>query len=160
MITRVMKISVTKIIAGVMFAFFVASPVMAIATPQVQPVSARGCEDRFLGIPPWYRGLTNNKPNSKPADCAIKSPTKENGVTLEQFIWTIVLNVIEMAVVATAYIAAFFILYGGFQFIAGGSNPGSIEKARKTILNAVIGLIISMGSIAIINLIFTSIIPN
>jgi len=142
---------ITSIVAGVVFAFFVASPVMSIVSPQVSSVAARGCEDKFLGIPPWYRGLTAN---AYP-DCTMKSPSS-SGMTLQSYIWAIVLNVIEMAVVAVAYVSAFFILYGGFQFITGGSSPDTVTKARKTITNAVIGLIIAMGSIAIINLIFNS----
>ena len=51
--------------------------------------------------------------------------------------------------------AAFYIIYGGFQFIVGGSNPGSVEKARKTITNAIIGLIIAIASIGLVNYIFS-----
>ncbi len=140
----------TTLIAG-FFMFMVASPVLATVSPTVSSVSAApSCEARVLGIPPWYRGLTNS-------DCSIKAPsTGEDG--LQKFIWTIALNVIEMLLVITAYVAVFFILYGGFQFIVGGSTPESVSKARKTILNAVIGLIIAMSAIAITNLIF-SIIP-
>ena len=39
--------------------------------------------------------------------------------------------------------------------MTGGSVPGQIEKARKSILNAVIGLVIALGAIGITNLIFT-----
>lgn len=126
------------------FIMFVASPILAVSSPVVSSVAA--CDGRVLGIPPWYRGLTEG------ADCTIKSPDPND---LGAFIWAIVLNVIEMALVITAYIAAFFILYGGFLFMTGGSAPGQIEKARKSILNAVIGLAIALGAIAITNLIFT-----
>lgn len=135
-----------NIVLSAAFIFFVASPVMAVASPVVDSASA-ACDSRVLGIPPWYRGLTEG------SECAIKSPDAAGG--LSAFIWTIVLNIIEMTLVITAYVAAFFILYGGFQFMTGGANPSMVEKARKTILNAVIGLAISMGAIAITNLIFT-----
>jgi len=144
-----MKAFIKNFVFGGLFVFIVAAPVMAVATPQVTSVSAATCEDRALGIPPWYRGLTkNNFPT-----CDLKSPADVGGIS--GYIWTIVLNVIEMAVVIVAYVAVFFILYGGFQFIVGGSNPSMIEKARKTILNAVIGLVIAMGAIGITNLIFS-----
>jgi len=139
----------TTLLAG-FFMFMVASPVLAVTSP-VAPQASAACDDSVLGIPPWYRGLTNS-------DCSIKSPSPtENG--LQIFIWTIVLNVIEMALVITAYIAVFFILYGGFQFIVGGSNPDAVSRARKTILNAVIGLIVAMSAIAINKFIF-QIIPD
>ena len=135
-----------NLILGIFFGLFVAAPVLSIATPQVSPANA-ACTESFLGIPTWYRGLTAG------AECTITSPDGSKG-SLEKFVWTIVLNVIEMALIATAYIAGFFILYGGFQFIVGGSNPSMIEKARKTIMNAAIGLVISMGSIGITRIVF------
>lgn len=134
-----------NIFLSALFIFFVASPVMAVATPVVSSASA-ACDGRVLGLPPWYRGLTEG------SDCRIKSPDPND---LGAFIWKIVLNVIEMGLVITAYIAVFFILYGGFLYMTGGSSPGQVQKASKSILNAVIGLVIALGAIAITNLIFT-----
>lgn len=135
------------LLAG-LFIFTIAAPITATIAPQTVS-AADGCESRLLGIPPWFRGLTTGTP----PNCAIQSPNDAGG--LSTFIWRIVLNIIEMAVVIVAYIAVFFILYGGFQFIVGGSNPSMIEKGRKTILNAVIGLVIAMGAIGITNLVFS-----
>ncbi len=134
-----------NIFLAVLFAVFVASPALAVVSPTTV-AAGPDCENRLLGIPPWYRGLTND-------DCSIAAPGSEEG-GLANFIWTIVLNVIEMGLVIVVYIAVFFILYGGFMFIVGGGTAAQIEKARKTILNAVIGLAISIGAIAITNLIF------
>jgi len=142
-----MKTFLKSIFLGSFFIFMIASPVMALTTPQ--SVSAAGCEGRVLGIPPWYRGLTNNNPPV----CDLRTPDDVGG--LSSFIWRIVLNGIEMAVVIAAYVAVFFILYGGFLYITGGALPAQLEKARKTILNAAIGLVITMGSVAILNLIFS-----
>ena len=136
-----------SILAASLFIFAVASPVMAIATPQTA-AAAPGCEGRVLGIPPWYRGITNENPPT----CDLKTPDDVGGIS--SFIWLIVLNIIEMAVVIVAYIAVFFLLYGGFQYIIGGANPSQLESAKKTITNAVVGLIIAMAAIAINNLVF------
>ncbi len=135
------------LLLGGLFIFAFASPVMATIAP-AQSTYAANCENRVLGIPPWYRGLTDSANN-----CAIVSPDAVGG--LSNFIWKIALNVIEMAIVLATYVAVFFILYGGFLYMTGGSSPGQLEKARKTILDAVIGLVICLGSIAIINLIFS-----
>jgi len=135
-----------NLLIGVTFSFLVAAPFATAALPAV--ASAEGeatCTTRFLlGIPAWYRGLTKSD-----TDCDIKEPDN-----ISNFIWKIVLNIIEAALVIVGYIAIFFILYGGFNFIVAGSTAARVEKARKTILNAVIGLAISIGSIAITNLIF------
>jgi heme A synthase len=144
-----MKKLLKTILAASLFIFAVASPVMAVTTPQTASAAVTDCEARLLGIPPWYRGLTNNNA----PECTLKSPSDVGGIG--NYIWRIVLNGIEMAVVVVAYIAIFFILYGGFLFITGGSNPSQVEKARKTITNALIGLVIAMVAIGINNLIFS-----
>ena len=123
-----------------------------LLSPSVAAASS-SCDARFLGIPPWYRGLTNS-------DCSLKSPSdfskdNSNDAGIGTYVWRIALNIIEMVVVITAYVAAFFIIYGGFQFIVGGSNPSAVEKARKTITNAIIGLIIAMAAIVLTNYVFS-----
>lgn len=134
------------------FMLFIAAPVMAVATPQ--PVQAAACGGSVLGVPPWYRGLSVTEGDS----CVIVSPNDVGGLT--NFIWRIVLNGIEMALVLVSWIALFFILYGGFLFLTGGGNASQVEKARKSIFNAVIGLVISLGAIAITNVIFNVLIGS
>lgn len=111
--------------------------------------SANGdeCEKRILGIPPWYRGLTN-------ADCSIKSP--ESGtVGLSNFIWHIVLNVIEAAMTLIGYLSVIFIIYGGVLYITSAGDSKGVEKAKSSIANAVIGLVISIVAVAIVEFIFS-----
>lgn len=138
-----MKKQLKSLFLGFAFIFAVASPLMALASP-AQPVQA-ACDNRFLGIPAWYRGLTDDK-------CDVKAPeSEEDGLAV--FIWKIVLNIIEAAMFLVSYIALFFIMYGGFMYLTGGSVPGQLEKAKKSILNAVIGLTIALSAIALTNLI-------
>jgi len=149
-----MKHLLKNILLAGMFVFFIASPVAIVATPQTTYAADPGnCESRILGIPPWYRGLTKSENGlNGSTSCVIVSPEDAGG--LQVFIWKIVLNVIEIGLILAGWIALFFILYGGFLFITGGGNASQVEKARKSIFNAVIGLIISMGAIAITNLAF------
>lgn len=145
-----------NIVVALGFALFIAAPVFAVATPQTTYAADPGnCEVRILGIPPWYRGLANRDATG---ECAIVSPGSPmpGGETLDLsgFIWRIVLNLIEIALFLVGYIAVFFILFGGFQFLTGGDNPSKVEKARKTILNAVVGLVISFAAVVVTNLIF------
>lgn len=130
--------------------FFVASTggaTLAVAMPQT---TMAACVPKpLLTIPPWYRGLTRN-------DCSIMSPSEMPGdekTKLSRFIWTIVLNVIEIMLHIVGYISVGFIIYGGFKFITGTGTPDTVVKARTTILNAVIGLILSIASIGIVNVI-------
>ena len=148
-----MKQFLKNIIFAGAFVFLIAAPVMTVVTPQTALAANHPCDNSrtILGLPFWYRGLTKT---DSTGDCAISSPEEAGG--LSPFIWKIVLNVIEIGLILAGWIALFFILYGGFLFITGGGNASQVEKARKSIFNAVIGLIISMGAIAITNLAFGS----
>jgi hypothetical protein len=106
--------------------------------------SSCGDDGNFLGLPYWYRNVVNDK-------CEIDAPTDEGG--LSKFIWQIVLNVIDILLRLVGYIAVGFLIYGGFLFLTNGSSPDGVARARKTIMNAIIGLVASMASVAIINLI-------
>lgn len=144
-----MKAFIKNFVLGGLFILAIAAPALTVATPQ-PALAGEACEGRLLGIPPWYRGLTND-------ECGIVDPNTVPGAGqgISNFVWRIVLNVIEMALVATTYLTVFFILYGGFLYITGGAIPAQLEKARKTILNAVIGLVICLAAIGLTNLVFT-----
>ena len=142
-----MKAFFKNLLVGGLFIFAFASPVMTVVTPQTA-LAASACENSFLGIPPWYRGLTNDNP----PDCTMKSPDEVGGIG--NYVWMIVLNVIQMAVSALAIVTVFFIIYGGFLYLTGGALPAQLEKARKTIFNAVIGLVICLAAVALTNLVF------
>jgi len=139
---------------GIAFAVFAAAPIMVVAAPVSTYAAFKNepsCEGRpFLGLPVWYRGLAIKDGT----DCAVASPADVPG-GLQSFIWKIILNVIEMGMIIAGYVALFFILYAGFLFLTGGSEPATTVKARVTIINATIGLAIALGAIGLVNLIFT-----
>lgn len=108
------------------------------------------CNSSFLGFPAWYRGLTYDDSRGNP--CAIKSPdSSKDG--LSNFIWHIALNVVEIGLVAVAYISAIMTLYGGFLFITSQGKPDNATKARMTMLDAIIGLLISFAAIIVVDFI-------
>lgn len=124
--------------------------VFAAIVPQTAFADGSGdkCTQSFLGFPAWYRGLLDG-------DCSVKSPADSGG--LSNFIWHIALNVLDIGLMAAGYIAAFFIIYGGFLYMISQGNAQNTAKALSTILNAVIGLVLSIASVAIVNFIVTRI---
>lgn len=137
-----MKKLLLNYIAAIVFATSVGGGVMAMAT--TQPVSAATCSHRFLTFPAWYRGLTDGA-------CNIKSPAKAGGVS--NFIWTIALNIIEMVLQIIGYLAVGYIIWGGYRYIISAGSSDGMVKARKTITNAAIGLVISILSVMFVNVI-------
>lgn len=168
-----------KKIITALFIFFAIIPVVALttfntdaqaqsqtqtpppsSTTQTQPTT-RNCDGGFLGIPPWFRGLTNVDANG---DCYVVAPGTPgaNGVKLELtgFIWHIVLNIIQIGLTIGAYVAIAFIIFGGFLLMTGGANPGQTERGQKTILNAIIGLAITVSAIGVTNFAFDNLLGS
>lgn len=120
----------------------VASFAFAVITPA--PVSA-ACSDRLLTFPAWYRGLVDG-------ECNVKSP-KDTAGGIGGFVWKIALNLIEAALQVVGYLAAVYLLIGGYKYITSTGTADGMAGAKKTIQNAVIGLLISIFSIAIVNVV-------
>lgn len=101
------------------------------------------CDSTFLGIPAWYNGLAAD------GDCTISpNSNAENG--LSSFIWRIALNLVEAILRIVGYATVGFIIYGGYKYMISAGSPDGMTAARKTILNAVIGLVISIAAVAIV----------
>lgn len=142
-----MKLSVLR-----KFAVVCTMLISMIVTTAIFPVDrvSASCGDnyRILGMPVWYRGLTEGE-----TDCNIVSPSSlEDG----EFIWTIVINIIEAVTILVGYVSFGFIIYGGFKYLISAGSASGIEQAKKTIFNAVIGLVISIIAVAVVNFIFDS----
>lgn len=104
------------------------------------------CTARFLTFPAWYRGLERE-------GCNIKPPGSGTSTSLNGFIFTIVVNIIEIGLQLVAYAAVGFVIYGGFKYLTAAGDPSRITAGRKIITNALIGLVLSFMSIAIVNLV-------
>jgi len=134
-----------------------------LSVPLLTPASAHAatfgdsgdttCSASFLGFPTWYRGLPR-----KDGTCDITMPsTDPDGTNLQTFIFTIILNIIDIALRLVGFAAVGFIIYGGFKYLTAAGSADRITAGRKIILNAIIGLGISMLSVAIVNLIASNI---
>lgn len=113
-----------------------------VAHAQTPPPTS--CDSSFLGFPAWYNGLTGS-------DCDIKSPSDPTIGGVDKFIWIIVFNIVKMLLLAAGYAAAIFIIYGGYKYMISTGSADGVAGAKKTIMNAVIGLVLSIAAIAIVN---------
>lgn len=68
---------------------------------------------------------------------------------IQTFMVTIITAVIGLA----GTIATLFIVIGGVQYSTSTGSPDKLDKAKRTILYAAIGLAISLGAFIIINIV-------
>lgn len=94
----------------------------------------------ILTFPAWHSGLALD------SDCR---PI----ITELNDVWVVAINAVEVLLQVVAYTAAGFLVWGGFKYMKSRGDPGKIQNSKDAILNAVIGLGISLGSIAIVNFI-------
>ena len=103
----------------------------------------------FLGFPAWYDGIVNS-------DCSIKSPSALGGdpnTQLSRYISIIALNIVQIMLMLVAYVSVGFIIFGGFKYLKSAGDSNGITGGKKTVLNAIIGLVLSFMSIGIVTLI-------
>jgi cbb3-type cytochrome oxidase subunit 3 len=100
------------------------------------------CIHSFLGFVPWnYYLQTDNT-------CQI---TGFNVLGANSGILLILLAILDDLFRAAGLLAVVFVIIAGTQFILGQGKPGEMEKARMGILNALVGLGISLVAIAVVS---------
>lgn len=123
---------------------------------------AEGCSTSFLGLPVWYKYLDvgpeqledNNGDLIVTDECAILGPRDEQG----RLDWRaaggyIAIAVIEVMLRLGSVIAVGFVMYAGFRFITSQGEPDNAKAARETMINAMIGLVITIAAASIVSFI-------
>lgn len=93
----------------------------------------------FFGLPAWYRYL----PDSRFKGCDIVNFELSD-------IPLVGLAIVDIALRVAALVAVGYIIYGGIQFIIAQGESDKVKKARQTIINAIIGLVVAILSSAIV----------
>ena len=104
---------------------------------------------KILTLKPWYSGLTNN-------DCSLKNPGTDTN-SQANYIWKIVLNIVDDLLQLIGYTTVGYIMYGGFLMMTSNGVPDKAAHGRKTIMSAAIGLVIALASVALVNFISSKI---
>jgi len=60
-------------------------------------------------------------------------------------------NIINWVLGFAAAVAVIFLIIGGLRYITAGGNEDSIAAAKSTIMHAVLGLLVIVGSYVIVN---------
>ena len=69
----------------------------------------------------------------------------------------VVTNVLNAIIGILGTVAVIFVVVGGVKYMTSAGDPGKVEAAKKTILYALIGLIVCALAFAIVNLVIGAI---
>ena len=128
-------------------------PAMAADPPEKYacPADSRPSEAMnnrtFLMFRPWYHGLCfDSKDNPVPPD-----DDSEEGEEFTKFVWVIIMNIAYDLFAAVGVIATGYVIYGGYAFLTSGGDSGKAAKAKKALIGAVVGILVSLSATMIVD---------
>ena len=99
----------------------------------------------FLGLPTWYSYL----PGVTDPVTGHCSPS----IAHLSDIWLIVAAITEILLRLAALIAVIMVIVGGVSYITSQGDPNKTKQALNTIINSLIGLVISVAAATIVTFI-------
>ena len=118
---------------------------------------AARCKSQDASIfPSWYDDLCKENTDTimSPTEFNKKASTAEDTASnLGLWLSIIAMNIVKILLMVVGFVSLGFIIYGGFKYMTSGDSSAGTVAARKTIMNAVIGLVLSVAAVAIVNLV-------
>jgi len=103
----------------------------------------------FLGFPTWYKYLGGVSSPNGAGQANICLPK----VGALSDVWLVIAAIVEILLRLAGYAAIFFVIYGGVQYITSQGEPDKASRARTTLLNALIGLVIAISATILVTFI-------
>ncbi len=128
--------------------------------PGAPPTGTETCSGGswFLGFPTWYKYLEFERDDT--GKCSVVGPRdaeNANQIDWEQASGLIAIAIVEMLLRVATLVAVGYVMYGGFRYITSQGEPESAKSARQTIINAMIGLVVSLVAAALVSFIANAI---
>ena len=71
-----------------------------------------------------------------------------------------IFRIIQILLAVAGVVAVIFLIIGGFRYITAGGNEETAESARKTLTNAIIGIVIIILAFVIVNVIANALVSS
>ena len=110
---------------------------------------AAGCSTpNFFKFPSWYTYLGSRMEVSSATNrCELRDLTNQEFI---QSIPLIFLAFVDIALRIAALVAIGYVIWGGIQFVIAQGESDKTKKARQTVINALIGLVIALVATAVV----------
>lgn len=114
-------------------------------SPQLFELFA-ACQPKAIKmVPTWYKYLDSETVGGK---CSPKFSFNN-----QTDIIRILLAVFEIVLFVGGIIAVAYVIYGGFLYLTSTGEPDKARNGRTTIINALVGLFVTMSAVALVNLV-------
>jgi hypothetical protein len=140
-----------KMLRNFTFSVFACLLLCAVPMQIASAAVAAGCDKSpsFLGFPTWYKYLDVGPKDGDP--CAITGPLKDGSLDFAKAAPRIGLAIVEILLRISGMVAVGFIIYGGFRFLTSQGEPEAYKMAQKTVISALIGLVIAIMAVTIVS---------
>lgn len=121
-----------------------------LLSPLTQTFAAACGKPTFLGLIPWYQYLTVTK-DQVTNDCRITNFDQTTQVLGGHSPFLLIgLAIVDDLIRIAALVAVGFVIYGGIQYVTSQGSPDATTKARETIINALVGLVLAILAASIV----------
>lgn len=100
------------------------------------------CRPTFFGLKPWYYYLELDGKT-----CEVKNFTL---LGAKSSVLLIILAIIDDLLRLAGIVAVGYVIYAGIRYVTSQGSPEETNKAKTTLLNALIGLVIAMIAIGLV----------
>ncbi len=110
----------------------------------------------FFGLVPWYKYINDRYHPGPPETghfigCDLHKFTLLPGSSRASDVPLVLLAVVDDLLRVAGIVAVAFVLVGAVKYVASQGNPEDAASAQSTIINALIGLVISVVAVAFVS---------
>ena len=106
------------------------------------------CSSSFFTLEPWYQYLSVD-----PKTCDVTNFNSTNILGGSSPFLLIGLAILDDLIKIAALVAVGFVVYGGIQYVTSQGAPDATKKAQQTIINALVGVVLSIVAASIVSFI-------
>lgn len=111
-------------------------------------LAASCTKDTFFGIPPWYQYFELRDVGGV---CQVQIELMKNGRLDLSAVFLVAFGILDILLRVGALVAVGFIIYAGVQYVSAQGEPDKAKHALGTIINALIGLGITIVAAAAVS---------
>jgi type IV secretory pathway VirB2 component (pilin) len=108
---------------ALLFSFAVFAPVGISYADEFKPADVCAKVDKSQGVPEYCKTITNNDDPITGSDGVLK-------------------RIVDLVAFVAGIVAVIMIIFGGFRYITSTGEPEKAAAARKTLIYAIVGLVI------------------
>ncbi len=115
------------------------------------PGVAKQCSKTFLGMKPWFAYLPDTAFEGGTCEITKFEILGDQAAGKPSYVLPIAVAIVDMLVRVAGMVAVGFVIVAGIQFITSQGDPEHTKRARQSIINALIGVVIAIVAAPIVS---------